>query len=84
MSGNFIEYLLLTDTTGYYYIRAYAGGPLPKPLRGRWTSFAKCEKDLINYLVRTDKLQHAIYPGATDRRFTEYHRRHINVESASK
>jgi len=46
-----------------FSIHRWPRGPLPRNLRGSFTSFRLCEDRLINFLKSKDKWGKAIYPG---------------------
>ncbi len=64
VSSGRTSYSIRQDTGGYWYIVPYGGTP-QKALRGRYTSFQECERDLIKYLKSKDKFgDRAFYPGS--------------------
>lgn len=72
LSGSLREYFIKTNSSGYYIIKAYKGGPVAKKIEGQYTSFNQAEKALIAFLETTDKTGLSRYPGCPERRQTNY------------
>lgn len=56
------EYRIKQDGPTFSILR-WPRGPLPRDLRGSFTSFRLCEDRLIRFLKSKDKWGKAIYPG---------------------
>ena len=54
------------DGRGMYYVKPFGGGELPDTLKGTFTNFNACERELIKYLRSKDKFNKAIYPGCQE------------------
>jgi len=54
------------DERGMYYVKPFGGGELPDTLKGTFTNFNTCERELIKYLRSKDKFNKAIYPGCQE------------------
>lgn len=78
LSSNFIEYFIRLEEGRGYYIHKWGGGPKHEELKGHWRSYELAKKHLITFLMRTDKMGLARWPGKQNIRHTNYTRMYID------
>lgn len=74
LADNFFEYIIKFEEGRGYYIHKYNGGGRDSSLQGHFRTHSLAEKQLISFLMKTDKTGMARWPGKQRIRHTNYTR----------